>query len=222
MTKSENNLILFMMIVLGVLILVLSSVVVANVFLDEPDQERLIETRKEYVYDEFLTRKKINDIIDGEDYFFILGFYTQITGNREISQAIIDTSLEEEVPVNLAFAIAFVESSFEPEAKNESNNNNTIDRGLFQLNSATFGNSVDYFDVSDNTETALEYLVSKREKYESWESAIVMYNAGVESNLSNKSMTYLSRTLQQERKLDERFNTFRRSINNNRNTSNEE
>lgn len=178
------------------------------------NREELIirEVVREFVFEEFLTRNSINDIISDENYFYVLAFYRDVAGNSDVAKSILNHAIEKQVPINLAFALAFAESSFNPNAENRSNTNGTVDRGLFQLNSATFRNA-DYFNIDVNTNLALDYLITKKERYSSWESGIVMYNAGLEVNLSNRSLVYLSRILAKEREYDERFNTFRRNAN---------
>lgn len=222
MTKKEESLFYFLMALSGALIFILGSLLFVIIFTESNRQREIVtEIKREFVYDEFLTRENVNDTITEENYFFILGYYTEITGNREVAQAIVDASLRLNVPVNLAFALSFVESSFDVNAVNESNSNGTIDRGLFQLNSATFRNvNIDFFDMHENIEAGLNYLITKYERYGSWESAVVMYNAGIEVNLSNRSLTYLSRILQRERLFDEGYNSFRRNFNNYRNRDN--
>lgn len=218
MTKSENTLIYFIMALSAGLVLILALIIINRDLNREPETIKVTEIRKEYVYEKFLSRKEVNEYIQKEEkIFYFLGFYRDLTGNREVAEAILNNALEKEVPVNLAFSLAFMESSFNPDAVNESNRNNTIDRGLFQLNSGTFSNNTDWFDPEESSRLGLDYLRTKKKQYTSWESAIVLYNAGVESNLSNRSLRYLSRILQKERHLDERFNSFRRNINHRRN-----
>ena len=222
MTQSENLLITFIKVLSAGLFIVMSVSFLFLLYMQFDKEETIItEVRREYVYDEFLTRERINDTITEHNYFYILAYYTEQTGSRNIAEAILDTALEKQVPVNIAFALSFVESSFDPDALNESNRNGTVDRGLFQLNSATFRDSnIDFFNPYESAEAGLTYLLGKYERYGSWESAIVMYNAGVEANLSNRSLTYLTRILEKERFFDEGYNTFRRDINyyRNRNT----
>ena len=57
-------------------------------------------------------------------------FYYQITGNKEITQAIITEAEKNDIPLSLAFALAHTESSYNAKAINK-NSNSTIDRGLF-------------------------------------------------------------------------------------------
>lgn len=215
MTKTESNLITFVKILSAGFFIILSIGFLVLLYMQVNKEETIItQVKREYVYDEFLTRNRVNDTIKEENYYYFLAYYTEITGNRNISEHIMSGALERNIPVNIAFALAFVESTFDPQAINESNSNGTIDRGLFQLNSATFRNfDIDFFDSYQNTQAGLNYLFRKYEMYGSWESAIIMYNAGVEANLSNRSLTYLSRILEKERFFDEGFNSFRRDIN---------
>lgn len=218
MTKGEGILSYFIMALCGALIFILGAVVIILPLTESSRTVKTVtEVRREYVYDKFLAREKINNNITDENYYYKLAFYRDLTGNREVAEAILNTALKKDVPVNIAFALAFVESSFNPEAENSSNTNRSIDRGLFQLNSNTFrSGNIDWYDPYDSSENGLEYLSTKEDRYGSWESAIIMYNAGVEANLSNRYLTYLSRVLAAERDFDERYNTFRRNFNNSR------
>lgn len=223
MTQSENNLITFVKILSAGFFIIISIGFLSLLYMQINKEETIItQIKREYVYDEFLTRNRINDTINDVDYYYVLAYYTEQTGNKNVAEAILNNALEKNVPVNIAFALSFVESTFRPDAINESNSNGTVDRGLFQLNSATFRNAdFDFFDPYESAENGLDYLLGKYEMYGSWESAIVMYNAGVESNLSNRSLTYLSRILEKESFFDEGFNSFRRDINYYRSRDNE-
>lgn len=218
MTKSETTIIKFFMALCGALVLILGAILIILPLTESSRTVKTVtEVRREYVYDKFLTREKINDNINDDNYYYKLAFYQNLTGSKEVAESILDTSLEKDVPVNIAFALAFVESSFNPEAENSNSSNNTVDRGLFQLNSATFrGQSIDWNNPYESANHGLNYLNTKKDNYGSWESAIIMYNAGVEGNLSNRYLRYLSRILSVEREFDERFNTFRRNFNNSR------
>ena len=64
-------------------------------------------------------------------------FYFQITGDKNVSQAILTEAEANDIPISLAFALAYTESSYNAQAVNK-NSNKTIDRGLFQLNNNSF------------------------------------------------------------------------------------
>ena len=64
-------------------------------------------------------------------------FYLRITGNREITNMILENADREDIPLSLAFALAYTESRYNTNALNY-NVNGSVDRGLFQLNNRSF------------------------------------------------------------------------------------
>jgi len=109
----------------------------------------------------------------------ILEYYQGITGSREIADAVLRNSFENRIPFTLAFSLMWAESRFEPMAVNR--NSVTIDRGLFQLNSASFPEltTEDFFDIEINTSTGLSYLRYCIDMGETEIIALAMYNAGL-------------------------------------------
>jgi len=174
--------------------------------------ETITQTRREIVYDRFLTKMEINDILakDRELYFNALGFYTNLTKNNEIAVAIVDAALTQGVPVNMAFAISYTESRFNPEAVNV-NVNETIDNGLFQINDF-YHPDVNPFDIIEASHYAMEYLLVQYEKFYSWDIAGMLYNAGVVDNIADHSLRYMVEFTEKEKEFDEQFNSFRRSL----------
>jgi soluble lytic murein transglycosylase-like protein len=77
------------------------------------------------------------------------------------------------VPVDIAVRLAFEESSWRPDAVN-TNRNGTVDRGLYQLNSAYF----DDLQPRDNIRTGLAHLAYCYSRAGTWHGAVVAYNAG--------------------------------------------
>ncbi len=219
MTKSENKIFLFLCCSLAASIVFIFILGLSLIGTEAARQEhRIIETKTktttEYIYEEFFTRKNINELLkkNEEVYFSVLGFYADETKNTDVAIAILDYAIENEVPLHLAFSIAYVESSYDIEAVNDSNTNNTIDRGLFQLNSSSFSSDVDWFNPRESANLGTLYLRNRYENNDSWEVSVMMYNAGRASNVGNHTMRYLSRVLNKERQLDERFNNFLRNI----------
>ena len=86
-------------------------------------------------------------------------FYYQITGNKEITLAIITEAEKNNIPLSLAFALAHTESSYNAKAINK-NSNSTIDRGLFQLNSNSFPalTEEDFFDPFISSKHGMSHL----------------------------------------------------------------
>ena len=80
-------------------------------------------------------------------------FYLHITGKRDVTYAILDEANKNDVPLSLAFALAFTESHYKATAINR-NSNLSIDRGLFQLNSRSFPSlrEEDFFNSASSQE----------------------------------------------------------------------
>ena len=144
--------------------------------------------------------------------FAVEWFYTQVTGNRVVALAILENAEKNNIPLSLAFSLAFVESRFKPNAVNR-NSNATVDRGLFQLNSASFPrlSEEEFF----NPEVSAKYgmihlrwcmdLAGKGNEV----TALAMYNAGTTRVRANKTpqhtLNYVAQITSYKEKLDKRF-----------------
>jgi len=108
-----------------------------------------------------------------------LDFFAALTGSREISEAILDEAQAKNVSPGLAFALAYEESRYNPKAINR--NKDSVDRGLFQLNSKSFPKlSVEEFYVPQtNIRLGLAHLAFCLEQGKNDVSALAMYNAGL-------------------------------------------
>ena len=86
-------------------------------------------------------------------------FYFQITGDKNVTQAILAEADNNDIPLSLAFALAYAESGYNVKAVNK-NSNTTTDRGLFQLNSNTFPNltEADFFDPYVSAKYGMSHL----------------------------------------------------------------
>lgn len=67
----------------------------------------------------------------------VVSFYEEITGDRDVTLAILEYADLYDISLSLAFSLAFNESRYKVRAVN-GNKNASIDRGLFQLNSQAF------------------------------------------------------------------------------------
>ncbi|MBN1837049.1 MAG: transglycosylase SLT domain-containing protein [Spirochaetales bacterium] len=105
-------------------------------------------------------------------------FYLQATGNERISRAILAAADAYDIPLPLAFALAWGESSFKVHAVNR--NSGSIDRGLFQLNSRTFANLSEeqVYSPEINSRHGLAHLRFCLEEGKTEIVALAMYNAG--------------------------------------------
>ena len=138
-------------------------------------------------------------------------FYYQITGNKEITQAIITEAEKNDIPLSLAFALAHTESSYNAKAINK-NSNSTIDRGLFQLNSNSFPalSEEDFFDPFISSKYGMSHLKFCLNTAGNEVSALAMYNAGTGRVRSNKTpqstLNYVGKIMSYQKMLDQLFN----------------
>lgn len=137
-------------------------------------------------------------------------FYYQITGNREITQAIITEAEKNDIPLSLAFALVHAESNYNSKAVNK-NSNSTIDRGLFQLNSNSFPELTedDFFDPFISSKYGMSHLKFCLNTAGNEVSALAMYNAGtgrVRSNRTPQStLNYVGKIISYQKMLDQLF-----------------
>ena len=68
----------------------------------------------------------------------VIEFFTGICASREIAEVILTNAEIYDIPPALAVALAWEESRFDPAAVNTKNRDQSIDRGLFQLNDRSF------------------------------------------------------------------------------------
>lgn len=141
-------------------------------------------------------------------------FYTQVTGSRVVALSILENADKNNIPLSLAFSLAFVESRFKPTAVNR-NSNATVDRGLFQLNSASFPNlsEEDFFDPATSAKYGMVHLrwcmdlAGKGNDV----TALAMYNAGTTRVRANKTpqhtLNYVAKISAYRSKLENRFNS---------------
>lgn len=109
----------------------------------------------------------------------VVSFYTNLAGSPEIAQIVIRVANRYSVPLSLAFALAWKESKFVPTAVNY--NENSVDRGLYQLNSLSFPNVTpkEFFDPTINAEKGLGYLSQCLKDGGNEVVGLAMYNAGM-------------------------------------------
>ena len=119
-----------------------------------------------YFYRQELSREKV------------VQFYSEKTGSREIASLILHYAEVEDIPLPLAFGLAWGESRYNPKAVNR--NQSSIDRGLFQLNSRSFPKMGEeqFFNPEINAATGLKYLRYCLNVGGNEVVALAMYNAG--------------------------------------------
>jgi len=163
----------------------------------------------------FLLSEKPEDIDPGLYLYrnkltrsIVENFYTQVTADWEITQAILAAADTNDISLPLAFSLAWVESSYRVKALNR--NSNSVDRGLFQLNSRTFPNLKEehFYDPSINAQHGLAYFRYCLETGKNEVVALAMYNAGitrVRRGTPYSTLHYIARILDNERQLLESF-----------------
>jgi len=109
----------------------------------------------------------------------VVAFYTKLAGSPKIARIVIRVANHFNVPLSLAFALAWKESKFVPTAVNY--NGGSVDRGLYQLNSLSFPGvkAQDFFDPSINAEKGLGYLSQCLKLGGNEVVGLAMYNAGM-------------------------------------------
>ena len=137
-------------------------------------------------------------------------FYTHFTRNKDVTLAILSEADKNDIPLSLAFALAYTESRYNPKATN-SNVNTTIDRGLFQLNSNSFPDlsEADFFDPYISAKYGMSHLKFCLSSAGNEVSALAMYNAGTGRVRSNKTpqstLNYVGKIITYQKMLESLF-----------------
>ncbi len=115
-------------------------------------------------------------------------FYIHVTGKQDVALAILSEAEKNDIPLSLAFSLAYTESRYNIKAVNK-NSNESIDRGLFQLNSNSFPNlsEDDFFNPSVSARYGMSHLRFCLNTAGNQVSALAMYNAGTNKVRSNKT-----------------------------------
>ncbi len=143
-------------------------------------------------------------------YDKVTAFFGIIVGSNELASLILKEASERNLSPSIVFALSWEESRFNHQAVNQ-NRNNTIDRGLFQLNSSSFPDlkEADFFDPETNTRNAMAHLRWCLDYAESEVAGLAMYNAGSNrvrnGETPKKTLDYVSRILRNSEKIEELF-----------------
>jgi soluble lytic murein transglycosylase-like protein len=148
------------------------------------------------LYREAATRNAVTD------------FYVEETDSKEIAEAILANANLNNIPLPLAFSLAWIESRYDPNALNR--NNSSIDRGLFQLNSNSFPHlsKAEFFSINTNAKHGLSYLRYCISMGKSDIVALAMYNAGparVKESTPYATLKYVVNILDYRQKLASKF-----------------
>ncbi len=140
----------------------------------------------------------------------VLDFYISLTGDPKVATAILHHAEDYDISINLAFALAWAESSFNPWAIND-NWGTSTDRGLFQLNSKSFPvlTEREFYDPYINAGHGLLYLQSCLDQGGNEIVGLAIYNAGrtrVEQGGTPRStLDHIHKVLDYKLQLDEKF-----------------
>jgi hypothetical protein len=138
-----------------------------------------------------------------------LQFFASLTKSETVARVILESSDKYSVRPSLSFALAFEESEFRVDAINK--NKDSIDRGLFQLNSKSYPKLEikDFYDPSTNARFGISHLQSCLKQAGNEVAALAMYNAGngrVERGATpQKTLNYVSRILAYEDNISSLF-----------------
>jgi soluble lytic murein transglycosylase-like protein len=135
-------------------------------------------------------------------------FYTQVTADVEITDAILNAADGNDISLPLAFSLAWVESAYQARALNY--NNGSVDRGLYQLNSRTFPTLKEeqFFNPQINAYYGLAHFRYCIEVGRNDVVALAMYNAGINGvrrGTPYSTLHYVAKILENQMKLVESF-----------------
>ena len=136
-------------------------------------------------------------------------FFTSLTQSETIARAILDSAGKFNVRPSLAFALALEESDFKVDALNK--NGDSVDRGLFQLNSKSYPRLAiqEFYDPTTNARYGISHLKSCLAQAGNEVAALAMYNAGngrvARGATPQKTLNYVSRILAYEDNISSLF-----------------
>ena len=147
---------------------------------------------------------------DEQNKPLVEAFYTYITGSEIVTNAILAAADQNNIPLSLAFSLAYIESRYKSRAVNV-NKNSSIDRGLFQLNSNSFPklSEREFFDPEINSKMGLQHLRFCLDTAGNEVAALAMYNAGTTKvktgTTPQKTLNYVSKIIEYKNGLDAIF-----------------
>jgi hypothetical protein len=143
----------------------------------------------------------------------VVEFFSTVTCSREVAGVILENADAFGISPSLAFALCWEESRYDARAVNRKNINESIDRGLFQLNCCSFPqlDEADFFDPGVNAYYGMAHLRWCLDNGGSDVAALAIYNAGngrVNSGgTPKKTLDYVSRVLKVQRSIEVLFET---------------
>jgi soluble lytic murein transglycosylase-like protein len=149
--------------------------------------------------------------LKSESRQWALDFFALLCGSSETARIILEESERRGVSPSLAFALCWEESRYDSQAVNRRNRNGSVDRGLFQLNSASFPalGEADFFNPRTNAYYGIAHLRLCLDAGASEIAALAMYNAGAArvraDGTPRQTLDYADRVLSSRRKIDALF-----------------
>ncbi|MDR2019227.1 MAG: lytic transglycosylase domain-containing protein [Treponema sp.] len=143
----------------------------------------------------------------------VVEFFSKVAGSREVAGVILENADVFGISPGLAFALCWEESRYNPRAVNRKNINESVDRGLFQLNCCSFPrlNEADFFDPGVNAYYGMAHLRWCLDSGGSDVAALAIYNAGngrvSSGGTPKKTLDYVSRILKVQRSIETLFET---------------
>ena len=141
----------------------------------------------------------------------VVDFFAEICASRDIAEVILANAEMYDIPPALAVALAWEESRFDPHAVNTKNRDQSIDRGLFQLNDRSFPrlDIQTFFNPWMNARYGMNHLRYCLDTGGSEIAALAMYNAGAgrvnSSGTPRTTLDYIGRIMNNRTKIEGLF-----------------
>jgi hypothetical protein len=141
----------------------------------------------------------------------VVAFFAALCGSGNTAAVILSNAEAFDISPGLAFALCWEESRYNPLAVNRKNRDQSIDRGLFQLNSRSFPNIAepDFFNPSINAWYGMAHLRLCLNTGGTEIAGLAMYNAGTGRvrNLGapKNTLDYIHRILERRLRIEEFF-----------------
>jgi len=139
----------------------------------------------------------------------VLAFFEAVGSPRAVTAAILEAAERSRVPAGLAMALVHEESGFQARAVNR--NSDSVDRGLFQLNSLSFPKLGvdDFFDPETNARNGAAHLAYCLDQGGNEVAALAMYNAGYgrvsKGGTPRRTLDYIHRIITYRANLESLF-----------------
>lgn len=221
MSKITTTLLFSVIVILAIIIVAL--IVEISILKNQAPIIRFVERIQIEYYSGLDLNKEVQQLIEGGGMQQVLDFFNSYTGNNQITTAILNEALSQEVPIVTAFSLAWGESRYNSQSVNN-NGSRSTDWGLFQLNDSyrQDWSRADFFNVDKNTKEGLSYFsYSMRVFSTNIVLSIAGYNKGVEnikdrSTIPYSTLAHINNIIEYERDLERELNVLVSEIKNER------